>query len=377
MLAAFIKSSIAHLMLRFFSLFPIDKDKIVFSSFYGMVNDNPYAIYKKLCEKNVPCKCVWLVSKGKRGTEKTEYVGRLSVKGCYHLATARVWIDNSRKREWVCKRKGQFYIQTWHGGIGNKLVEKAAASKLSDGYVKEAIHDSEMIDLFLSNSAWMTNIIKRDFWYDGPVKETGYPREDILFDKTGKMHRSVCAFYHVDPETRFVIYAPTFRNDPDMDYGFDTERLVNTFQNKYGGVWKIIIRLHPNVLKEQHKVHYSDNVLNGSEYPDMNELIMASEWLISDYSSCMFDALIAGRSVMAYVKDLEKYREERGFIVDPEKLPFPIARDEDDMNCVVENFDWNKFQQEGKRFLADCGMVQDGKASERVADLVCSLLKEG
>ena len=110
-----------------------------------------------------------------------------SIKWIYEVVTAKVWIDNSRKLRYVRKRKGQFYIQTWHGDIGMKKVEKDAIQSLPYEYVQAAKNDSKMADLFVAGNEWITQQYKNAFWYDGPVAKCGYPRRDILYRENNQL----------------------------------------------------------------------------------------------------------------------------------------------------------------------------------------------
>ncbi|MGZ1333968.1 CDP-glycerol glycerophosphotransferase family protein, partial [Lactobacillus delbrueckii subsp. bulgaricus] len=127
----------------------------------------------------------------------------------YEMATARVWVDNTRKQPHIVKRKGQFYIQTWHGGIFIKKIEKDAENVLDSEYVKTAINDSKNIDCFLTNSKWGENQIRRCFWYDGDIEITGSPRVDIIFNCSESKKKEIRNSLGINVKDHILLYAPT------------------------------------------------------------------------------------------------------------------------------------------------------------------------
>ena len=117
-------------------LFPIE-NKAVFMGFFGKsYSDNPRAIYEEMLNENIDMKYIWLMKEDSVKIPNAIVVKPLSFRGLFHQATARLWIDNCRKSAWIVKRKGQYYIQTWHGGIGVKKAEKDTENVLSMEYIE-------------------------------------------------------------------------------------------------------------------------------------------------------------------------------------------------------------------------------------------------
>lgn len=167
-----------------YSLCPIKKNKIVITSYYGAdYGDNGKYIVEELRRLGEDVDVVWQLKpnlmQNNHLPENVRAVGYRTRQSVYELQTAGVWIDNARKT-YGRKRKGQLYIQTWHGGPGVKRIEKDVADELGEKYVKTAKRDSKMCDVILSNSDFMTNLYKNVFWYDGEILECGTPRNDIL-----------------------------------------------------------------------------------------------------------------------------------------------------------------------------------------------------
>ena len=175
------RGAVGNLLMRIFGLLPL-RHVVVFSAFDGkMYGDNPRAIYEEMLSRNLPMKYVWLLRDTNTNVPGARVVKANSIASLYYLSTARLWVDCSRKREWVVKRKGQYYVQTWHGDLCLKKIEGDAEGALPQSYIQAAKHDSEIADLMLSGSRFSTNLMRRAFWYKGEIAETGMPKSDVFF----------------------------------------------------------------------------------------------------------------------------------------------------------------------------------------------------
>lgn len=358
-------------------LLPIKKNKIIFSSYHGTsYSCNPRYISEELQKRNYNLDIVWVLPKNYPAPKEIRVINEKSLRALYEFSTAKIWVDNSRKSIWMRKRKEQCYIQTWHGGIALKKIEGYAENNLPKEYIESAKHDSEMADLFLSNSKWLSHLYRDCFWYTGEIMEKGLPREDMLYYMHESFYQAICKFYGVPLGTKFMLYAPTFRNSGELDcYDLEYKRIIEILEKVRGGKWKIIVRLHPNIQAEQYGIYYDEDVLNGSKYEDINHLIMASELFVSDYSSCMFDAMNAGCDVILYASDIAQYEDERGFLFDWEELPFLVAANNDIFEEYVKYFDRGIYKRKVEDFNKRCGMVEGGHASEYVADYVMKIIQ--
>ena len=355
----------------------IENNKIVICSYYGRgYSDNSKYIVDEIIKKNLDYKIVWIVndiSKNESFPKNIKTIKYKSKEMIYELATAKIWIDNSRKQHYTKKRENQIYIQTWHGGVALKKIEKDAINTLSKSYIKFAKKDSENIDLFISNSKFISNLCKSTFWYNGDILEVGVPRNDILFKEADILEKKIKHSLKIPKDKRIIMYAPTFRNDSNIDvYKFDYEKVIDTFNKKFSKEHILIIRLHPNILKKSTELGLEcfENVYNGSFYPDMQELLVVSDILITDYSSSMFDFMLTQKPCFIYATDIESYRDERGFYFDFKELPFDIATNEIELIKSVENFKQDKYSQNIGEFSKDIGIIDNGSASAKVVDWI-------
>lgn len=367
------KDSIAHLAVRLFGLLPIDRKKILFMSYRGMYyNDSPKALYEEFVRRHPDYHYVWALNSPRKDIGPAKIVRHGSLAEIYHLATARVWVDNKRKGEWLVKRKGQFYVQTWHGGIVLKKVEKDAEESLDAHYIRSAKHDSTITDLLLSGAKWSTDKYRENFWYDGEILEVGLPRSDIFYQPAEPVREKVYRAYGLDPSDRVILYAPTYRVDETMDcYTMDYQRILRAFEKRFGGTWKFIVRLHANVARHHEVIQYSENVLDGTTYDEINELIVASEFLITDYSSCIFDALEAGKKAFLYATDIDAYMKDRGTYFSLEELPAPLTVSNDELEKAVEQYDEAYYEEKIRVFMEETiRNYNNAHGAERVVDYI-------
>ena len=363
--------------IRLFGLLPIDSKKLFFISYQGKYSDNPRAIYEELQKTHPELHYVWVLEGEHPDLPKnTKVVRARSLAMFYHMATAKIWIDNTRKPVWTRKRKHQFYIQTWHGGLGFKKCEKDCEESLTADYLAMAKHDSSMMDLILSGSAWQTDMYERAFWYNGEIQEYGLPRSDALYQSAEPAIQRVRDFYGLKDEN-LLLYAPTFRADENTAcYNVDFQRLLDTVTERFGGTWKLLVRLHPIIQSKADFIPYSDAILNGSLYPDMNDLIRACSLSLTDYSSWLFDAMELGKPVLLYASDLEEFLKDRGLYFRPDELPLLFAENNDQLMDNIRAFDLEQYQADAAEFLSKVRNFNDGHAAEKTAERILQELKK-
>lgn len=353
-------------------IIPIKQKKLVFTSYYGKYfNDSPKQIFMAMQEKHLELDYVWLMENDKESITGARVVKAGSVRSLYELATAGVWIDNCRKREWMVKKKSQFYVQTWHGGLALKKIEKDVESSLTKKYLKCALNDSRMADLFVSGCKWSTEKYKSAFWYNGEILEVGLPRSDIFYREKDSVENKVKSFYNLNKNDKLILYAPTFRADGNVKcYLMDYERIIREVSARFGSEWKVLVRLHPNVVEKQNMINYSQIILNGSQYQDIEELIVASDILITDYSSCAFDAMEAKKKVFLYATDIKSYMKDRGTYFDLFMLPFSIAQNEDELIYNIRKFNEDGYNAAVKKFIEKQGLFNNAYSADKVAEYV-------
>ncbi|MBE6070159.1 MAG: glycerophosphotransferase [Clostridium lundense] len=381
-IAHIIYNTIGVIIYYCFWLLPINKQKIVFINYNGNgFGDNPKYIASEILKRQEHPNLVWLIQKEKipyaNIPQGMKIVSYYSLKAMYEIATAAIWVNNNRMDGYVRKRKKQVYVQTWHGGFALKKIE--ASSKAPSQYVKSAKRDSRMIDILISNSRYNSQIFRQDFWYEKNLLEVGSPRNDILVNSSKdpvereKYRKQVCELLGIPESKNIVLYAPTFRNNYDTSsYNLDINKCMRSLITKFGGEWIFLIRLHPTMSNISTKMNQTNNsIYDVSFYPDMQELLVASDILITDYSSSMFDFGLTKRPCFLYTPDLEHYiNDDRGFYLTPKSLPFPLCENNDKLESEILNLDTMTYLKELDRFHKKLEIFENGHASESVVNWI-------
>jgi CDP-glycerol glycerophosphotransferase len=370
-----IKKGFVNFLTHIFVKLPIKKNKIIISNFYGKgYGDNPKYIAEEIIKQNLDYDIVWILKKDLIGKamipSPIRTVKSNSIRHLYELATAKVWIDNVRKTIYTSKRKKQYYIQTWHGVVALKQIEKDLENQLPPNYIDIAKNDSKMIDLLLSNSKIHTNLFRRAYWYAGEILEIGSPRCEILVNSQD-ITEKVLNYFNINRKQRILLYAPTFRENLNTDvYNVDFERLIKTLEKKYGGEWIVLVRLHPVMSTKTNSLEYNSKILNATDYEDMNELLSVSDILITDYSSSMFEFSITKKPIFLYAPDIAEYIEERNFYFAIPSLPYPLAENNDQLQKVIEGHNNEKYLTELNNFLMEIGIFDPKGASAKIVKII-------
>lgn len=357
-------------LLRFF---PLRKGQVVCASWGGAkYNCNPRAIAEEISRQGLKSLTVYFAFEEPAKFEKelangVNAIKIGSLKYYYILATSQFIIFNIRMSGlfFPYKKKGQYYIQTQHGGHGIKKVEFDA--ELPDSYLKVAEEDTKRTDLMLSDSKYWTNIYRTSYRYKGEILEVGLPRNDVFF-RDAQLNK--------EEGKKYVIYTPTFRSNGRRDvYGFDYDKVIAALENRFGGEWYIRISSHPNMqayYKEIYDFSHPRLIDIGGE--DLQPYLLSSDILITDYSSAEMDFSLTKRPIFQLCKDRRDY--DRGFYVNPEDLPFPYAETDEQLLENIVNFDNEKYKRELEAFNKDViGLNETGHASEAVVEWMLNKLK--
>ena len=357
----------------FFRLFPIRRNQALIFSYYGEQYSGSPKYISKVLEQNGDMKVVWAFTDN---SKHKEYHGKAvhysGIKYYYYLATSGVIITNYRMTKEFKKRDGQKYIQTWHSSLRLKMIEQDAVDTLPEEYIKMAKKDSRQIDVLLAGSRKSREIFERAFWYDGVIANTGTPQCDILFENRMKYSIKVKEYFGVPSEANIAMYAPTFRKNHNTDvYKIDMAGIVECLEKRFGGEWVLLVRLHPHLINALGFINYSNVVLQATDYDDVQELLCATDFLISDYSAIIFDYSITKRPCVLYTPDVEEYvSNDRKLYFDIKKLPFMSYSTQDSLFRGIADFSIDEYNKRIREFLDDIGSYEDGHASERACEIL-------
>jgi CDP-glycerol glycerophosphotransferase len=343
---------------------------------------NPRYLTEYLLENHPGFDIYWVFRKGVRtdGVDKRiKCVRYRSLQYFLLVNQAEFFITNARTdpyRIFWHKKPEQKYLMLWHGGTALKRIEKDVEDKLGYMYLKKAKADSRACDLMISGCRFQTELLSNKFWYSGEILEKGIPRCDIFFDSArhNEIADKVRKIYSIPKDNRIVLYAPTFRKDRSLSpYSINWDTVIPELKKIFGTGVTVLVRLHPNLIGKVDTgplVSY-DNVKDATSYHDMQELLCISDMLITDYSSSMFDIAMLKRPCILYATDLERY--DRGYYFKFEELPFPLARNQEELADHLRRFDMESYTKDIDRFNNEViGTVENGSASKALTDWMIS-----
>lgn len=369
-----IYKQINKLFFYFFRLYPL-QNKVVATTMRGRkYADNPRYIIEQLHENNPDIDIVWMKESSydydvPSWLRTVPYYHSI-IRKTYELATAKVWINSHRIESYYRKRKGQVFIETWHGGLGIKKIEGDVERVAHSGWqVKELDVTTKLADVFISNSDHLSNIYRRAFRYKGPIYKCGYPKNDIFFQNQSDNMLNVKKDLGLSGE-RILLYAPTYRAFGEQDFSvFDINyiSLKSTLEKKFGGIWKILVKWHPIMTHFRDSQTLPEGVKDVTDFNDMQGLLCAADIVISDYSSCIFDAALREIPCFTYAKDYEKYKGTQGTYFEMEELPFPYAKNNEELIDNILHYNYEEYLKRWEEFKKKTGLVETGHAAKVIA----------
>ncbi|NLK28045.1 MAG: bifunctional glycosyltransferase family 2 protein/CDP-glycerol:glycerophosphate glycerophosphotransferase [Clostridiales bacterium] len=373
-----------HLYHKYFTKLPIKENYVLCESFFGKsYSDSPKYIYEYLC-KNYPgkYKFIWVMNKKTKIPYHPIQVKRFSIRYCYYMAVCKYNIFNVRQPEWVRKRKGNIFLETWHGTPLKKLVfdqeEVMGASPL---YKAQFYKQSRVWDYLISANHFSTKAFQSAFLFDKEILEYGYPRNDILYspDKD-EIAAQIRKKLNIPEGKKTILYAPTWRDDEYYgrgEYKFALKLDLRLLKRELGDDYVVLLRTHYFIADSLDVTGLEDFAINVSKYNDISELYLISDLLITDYSSVFFDFANLKRPILFYTYDLDKYRDMiRGFYLDIEKdVPGPLLYTNEEVVDAIKNIDAisAEYQEIYDSFYEKFCSLEDGHAAEKVAKKVFDL----
>ncbi len=364
------------------------RDTVLFTCFNGkQYSDSTRAVHEELARRDLGLEQLWVVHDQQVALPDTiRPVRRGGREWAEALASSRYIVANHRIGDWFQRHPDQIVLQTWHGtplkkiGGDVKEVHFAYVPGMQKGIQAQAAGGAARLPEWthlVSPNPFSTEIFRRAFRFKGELIETGYPRNDILYSPdAARIAERVRARIGVPPGKKVVLYAPTWRDDQFYErgrYKLDWRLDMDRFRAVLGDDHVLLVRLHPNVVDG---APASDLVFDVSNYPDIAELYLAADVLVSDYSSVMFDFANLGRPMLFFTYDLAHYRDTlRGFYFDFEKeAPGPLLENPADLIDALRDVDAvaQDYREAYAAFAERFCSLEDGKAASRVIDRVFS-----
>ncbi|MCW3010364.1 MAG: CDP-glycerol:poly(glycerophosphate) glycerophosphotransferase [Solirubrobacterales bacterium] len=352
--------------------------KVVFHAFEGRYADSPRALHEALLRRGEEHEHVWLAGDGHEFPADLTTVPWGSPEGQHALESADLLIANTHTDTVWEKRPGATYLQTWHGTPLKRIHWDVLWAP--EGRLERLQGDVDRWDLLVSPSAAATPLLRGAFRYEGEVLETGYPRNDVLSGpQADEVRARVRAELGIPDGRKVVLYTPTWRDDAVFTAGGKAPSLeldLDRWTAALGADTTLLLRLHYMLVGALGPLD-RPGVVDVSRHPDVSDLYLAADAMVTDYSSTMFDFAVTGRPMAFFVYDLEDYADRlRGFYFPLEPIaPGPLVRTTDELTAELRDLDalaarsaarYGPFRE---RFCS----LEDGGATERVLDRALEL----
>lgn len=386
-----IKKTIILIYHIFLKVLPVNDQVVFFESNVGRnYSSNPKYVYEEMVKQGLDkeFKCIWsLEDLGLEIPGNAKKVKRARLKYLYYLAIAKIWVCDTRQPSFLIKRPETTYIQLWHGTPLKKLAMDMDVLSMSEGmelseYKKLFLENTKTWDYLISQSEYTTEKFKSCFAFEKEILETGFPRNDVLFDKNNeKSIKLLKNKYSLPLDKKIILYAPTWRDDEFYEngiYKFSLQIDLDLLQKELGDTHIILVKLHYLVKDSLDWSKYEGFVYECDHLGDIQELYLISDYLITDYSSVMFDYALLRRPMIIYAYDYENYRDNlRGFYFNIfDEFPGPIVNNSPDLLESIKNYDFMDYEEKYMKFLYKFTNFDTGQASSEIVDLILEKAKD-
>lgn len=346
-------------------LFPVKQNRILFCAYEGReFSCNPRAMYEYLKSLDGNFEFVWCINDFSKISDDVIKVKTKSLKYWYYAETSKIFFKNWGF-DWLLKRKKTLWIDTWHGGGAFKRNNWKMNMTGSFKRIKTA--SAKVTDIYVSSSREFTDFQSKDeFMQKSKFVPTGMPRNDVFFDSEKIKEKSLRArnSLNLKQEDFIVLYAPTYRGLEDTkeyDLNFDFSSAYKRFCELSGKNVKFLFRAHRSML---HQSAIDKNfIIDATNYPDMQDLLCAADFLITDYSSSMWDYSLLKKPAALFTPDLKKYQSERGFYTPIETWPYKFYETNEDF---VKNLTLQADVKKIESYQNLLGSYETGHACEKL-----------
>lgn len=335
-----------------------DEHLVIFVSFMGKgFNDSPKVLYDYI-QNNEEYKkyhCVWAFEH----PEKFPKLDTVKIDTPAYFKTAlkaKYWITNTNiERGLKFKKNDQVYLNTWHG-IALKHIGNDCPGRKD--------YNFDTVDYLTVSGEYDEKVFKSAF----NAKESSYlrcgmPRNEELWNATKRDKEELRKVLGIPENKKVILYAPTWRESVDggKTYSIKPPIHFEKWEEALGSKYIVLFRAH-HLTTEVLGVKYNDFVRDASDYPYVNDLMIVSDLLITDYSAIAFDYSILCKPIFCYAYDYDSYLSERGtyFEID-EKYPNKSCRTETELLKRIVDIDYENECVKTKRFRDE--FVQYGKTS--------------
>ena len=333
---------------RFLGIFVVTDEKLIlFSSFMGSnFNDSPKVIYEyiKSHEEFSGYECVWAFEH----PEKFSCLKTVKIDTLKYFLTAlkaKYWVTNTNiERGLSFKKKKTVYLNTWHG---------IALKKIGNDCPGRKDYNFNSLDFLCVSGRYDEEVFRTAF----SAKESSYlrcgmPRNDRLWKADDSERLAMREKLGIRGDKKVILYAPTWRDSVDggKSYAIKLPIDFDRWKKELGEDYVVFFRAH-HITTKVLDVQFDEFIRDASDYPDVNDLMIASDLLITDYSAIAFDFSILCRPILCYAYDYDTYLAERGTYFDMnEKYPNKSIKTEDELLSRISALDVETEAEKTKAF---------------------------
>lgn len=354
---------------------PLDRNLAVYSAYWDRgVTCNPAAVAAKCAELAPRIHPVWVVRRSAvpQLPPGTDYVLPHSRRYWRLMARAGYFVNNVNFPGTVTKRPGQIHLQTHHGTPLKTMGLDQQPHPAAGMDFRALLRRAARWDVSVSANPHSTEVWDRAYPCAYEHLESGYPRNDVYATATGQDVLAARDVLGIPRDRIALLYAPTMR---DYRKGFVPQVDLARLSAELGERFVLLVRTH--YFYSEHpalaELHERGLVIDVSRHPSIEQLCLASDALITDYSSVMFDYAVLDRPIVIYAPDWDAYRASRGVYFDllsdrPGETPGAVARTEQELAEVFVSGDWQGAGADALRaaFRERFCPFDDGRAAERV-----------
>lgn len=358
---------IVYWILYFFNLLfkwlKIKKNRITFISYKSNKLEKDFKLISKALEKEKKYELIYILTKYENNLlGNIKYLYNCILQLYYTNTSVIIILDYNNFVISNFKKAGVKVIQIWHAS--------GAIKKFGNDIEREYLIQN--YDYVISTSEYWSNIYSQAFNVKKEnILPLGLPRTDALFskEKLKKYKKEILLKYPEIKDKKVILYAPTFRGK-HIKGAYIPQIDLKYIKNKIGDDYAIIYKFHP--WNDSVDIGENKGIINGNKEV-LIKLFSVADYLISDYSSIIYDFTILGKPVISFVPDIEEYRISRGFYEDYEKtMPWPICKSENEVVDAIlsKKINLNDIIEFNNRYFK----YTDGKSIERILSFINNLI---
>ena len=362
-------------------LIPMKRNRVLFVCYGGkQYDDSPRVIFEAMIKDKEfnNCQFIWAFEDpSKFEIERGTKLKIDSIKYFFYAMSSKVWISNSAvERGLKFKNPNTFFLNTWHGTPIKKIGRDSHSANKTSGFGSKDVNSQ---NIMLAQSQYESEIFTKLFDIkEGGIVVCGLPRNDELHLADDEAKKETRKKLGIPADKTVILYAPTYREYERDQYDscvFTSPIDFLKWERQLGETHYVIYRTHYEV-KLDSCFNSNSFIVDYSSYPKINDLMIASDILISDYSSIFVDYSILGKPMIAFPYDYKTYEEKRGLYKDIYDLfAFPICTSVEELFNVIVNIDEKEVINTVEAFHNNY-YDSEGNATSTVLGILHNILNE-